>query len=76
MAYMRMHESKFWGWVIVSLLVGLAIGMTIMFFIGQASANRKIEASRTELTSQLDAANAKAASLETQLASSESSTPR
>jgi len=73
MAYMRMHESKFWGWVIVSLLVGLAIGMTVMFFIGQSSANRKVEATRTEFASQLEAANAKTATLETELASAESS---
>jgi len=73
MAYMRMHESRFWGWVITSLLVGLAIGTVGMYFIGRTSANKKIEANRTELATQLSAANSKAADLEAKLASSESS---
>ena len=73
MAYLRMHESKFWGWVVASLIIGLGVGMISMFFVGQASANRKIEAAKKELTNQVAEANAKAASLETKLASSESS---
>ena len=73
MAYLRMHESKFWGWVITSLILGLFVGMISMYFIGSASANKKLEASKKEMTEQITAANAKAASLETQLASSESS---
>jgi hypothetical protein len=30
MLYFRIPRSKFWGWVVVSMLVGLAIGLVIM----------------------------------------------
>lgn len=32
MAVMRIQSSKFWGWVVVSLLVGLGIGLGIMLW--------------------------------------------
>ncbi|MEI7814562.1 MAG: hypothetical protein WCJ13_07210 [Coriobacteriia bacterium] len=73
MAYMRMQEGKFWGWVIVSLIVGLGVGMATMYFFGQAANAKKIEAARTELSGQVTEANAKVGALETRLASSEAS---
>jgi flagellar hook assembly protein FlgD len=73
MAYMRMQENRFWGWVIVSLVVGLGVGMGSMYLFTQAAAAKKVEASRAELTSQITEANAKSTALETRLASSEAS---
>jgi hypothetical protein len=74
MAYMRMQESRFWGWVITSLIVGLCVGLLVMYFYGQMAAAKKIDAARTELSGQVADANAKVAALETRLASSEAST--
>ncbi len=73
MAYMRMQESKFWGWVIASLIIGLCVGLVAMYFYGQMAAAKKIDAARTELSGQVSDANAKVAALETRLASSEAS---
>jgi len=73
MAYMRMQESKFWGWVVVSLIIGLVVGLAAMYFFTQVATARKIEATRTELSSQIADANAKVSALETRLASSEAS---
>ena len=73
MAYMRMQESKFWGWVITSVAIGLAVGLVGMYFFTQVATARKIEAARTELLSQITDANAKASALEARLTSSEAS---
>ncbi len=73
MAYMRMQESRFWGWVIASLIIGLCVGLLAMYFYGQMAAAKKIDAARTELSGQVSDANAKVAALETRLASSEAS---
>ena len=73
MAYMRMQESRFWGWVITSLIVGLCVGLLAMYLYGQMAAAKKIDAARAELSGQVADANAKAAALETRLASSEAS---
>jgi hypothetical protein len=74
MAYMRMQESKFWGWVVASLIIGFGVGLVAMFFYAQISTAKKIDAARAELTSQINDANAKTAAVETRLASSEAST--
>jgi small ligand-binding sensory domain FIST len=74
MAYMRMQESKFWGWVITSLIIGLGVGLLAMYFWAQMATAKKIDAARTELSSQVADANAKVGALETRLASSEAST--
>jgi flagellar hook assembly protein FlgD len=73
MAYMRMQESKFWGWVITSLIVGLGVGLVGMYFFSQYATAAKVEAARTELSSQIADANTKSAALEARLASSEAS---
>jgi hypothetical protein len=73
MAYMRMQESKFWGWVITSLVAGLVVGLAGMYFYTQAATAKKIDATKTELTGQIADANTKIAALETRLASSEAS---
>jgi hypothetical protein len=33
MSYLRIERGKFWGWVVVSLLVGLGVGFGTMFLI-------------------------------------------
>jgi hypothetical protein len=73
MAYMRMQESKFWGWVITSLVIGLVVGLVGMYFFGQYATAKKIDAARTELSGQVADATAKSSALETRLASSEAS---
>ena len=40
MRYMRIPENKFWGWVVASLLVGLAIGLVIMLIAGASTADK------------------------------------
>jgi uncharacterized membrane-anchored protein YhcB (DUF1043 family) len=39
MTYLRIDRNKFWGWVVVSLLVGLAIGFGTMFLLTSSSSN-------------------------------------
>jgi flagellar hook assembly protein FlgD len=73
MAYMRMQESKFWGWVITSLVIGLALGLVGMYFFSQYATAKKIDAARTELSGQIADATTKSTALETRLASSEAS---
>jgi cytoskeletal protein RodZ len=73
MAYMRMQESKFWGWVITSLVIGLAVGLLAMYFFNQYATAKKVDAARAELSGQVADANAKASALETRLASAEAS---
>jgi flagellar hook assembly protein FlgD len=73
MAYMRMQESRFWGWVTVSLIVGLGVGIGATYLMTQAAAANKVEAARKELSGQLADANTKATALETRLASAEAS---
>jgi flagellar hook assembly protein FlgD len=73
MAYMRMQESKFWGWVVVSLVVGLGAGLIGMYFFTQYSSAKKVEAARTELSGQIADATTKSSALETRLASAEAS---
>jgi cell division protein FtsB len=73
MTYMRMQESKFWGWVITSVVIGFAVGLIGMYFFTQVANARKIDAARKELSSQIAGANAKSSALEARLASSEAS---
>ena len=73
MAYMRMQESKFWGWVIASLVIGLIAGTGVTYFLTQTASAKKVEAAKTELTGQLNDANSKATALQTRLASTEAS---
>ena len=73
MAFMRMQESKFWGWVIMSLIIGLAVGLGGMYLFTQAAAASKVEAARTQLSGQITDANNRATALEARLASTEAS---
>jgi cytoskeletal protein RodZ len=73
MAYMRMQESKFWGWVITSVIIGLLVGLIAMYFFNQYSIAKKVDAARAELSGQVADANSKASALETRLASAEAS---
>jgi hypothetical protein len=73
MAYMRMQESRFWGWVVTSVIIGLLLGLAGMYFFTQYTTAKKVEAARSELTGQVTDANAKASALEARLASSEAS---
>ena len=72
MPYMRIESNKFWGWVVVSLLVGLAIGLVIML-ARTSSLNGQI----TVLQNRVNGASANAsealASVQAQLASDEAS---
>jgi flagellar hook assembly protein FlgD len=73
MAYMRMQESKFWVWVVTSLIIGLCAGLIGMYIFSQYTAAKKIDAARKELSGQIADANTKVSALETRLASSEAS---
>lgn len=55
MVYMRIDRNKFWGWVVVSLLVGVLIGSTFMFFARSASSGEV-----TQLKTQLESQSAEA----------------
>lgn len=57
MTYMRIETNKFWGWVVVSLLVGLGIGLVIMFVqsAGRASDLNKL---KSQMTAQSEEASA------------------
>jgi len=72
MTYMRIDSNKFWGWVVVSLLVGLGIGLTIMFVQGAGRAS-EINKLRSQLTSQSEEASGTLADLQARLASAEAS---
>lgn len=72
MTYMRIDSNKFWGWVVVSLLVGLGIGLTIMFIQGGGRAT-EINKLRSQLTTQSEEASATLVDLQARLASAEAS---
>jgi hypothetical protein len=72
---MRIPQNKFWGWVIASVVFGLAIGLTAMFLSGISSANR-IAALQTQLSgagidtsAAITAAESRAVSAEASVAS-------
>jgi uncharacterized membrane-anchored protein YhcB (DUF1043 family) len=72
MTYMRIDTNKFWGWVVVSLLVGLGIGLTIMFMQG-AGRSSEINKLRSQMTAQSEEASATLSDLQAGLASAEAS---
>ncbi|MDO8963271.1 MAG: hypothetical protein Q7W30_02140 [Coriobacteriia bacterium] len=72
MTYMRIDTNKFWGWVVVSLLVGLGIGLAIMFWQGAQSAGQITKLQR-QLESKASEAGDAAAELQARLASAETS---
>ncbi len=72
MQYVRMAQNKFWGWVVASTLLGLAIGLVIMFLSG-ASATNRIAALQTQLASASTDSSAALAGAEARAASAEAS---
>jgi hypothetical protein len=74
MQYLKMPQNKFWGWVIASTLLGLAIGLVIMFVSGASATNRiaalqaQLAGTSTDTSAALAAAEARAASAEASVA--------
>jgi uncharacterized membrane-anchored protein YhcB (DUF1043 family) len=71
MPYMRIESNKFWGWVVVSLLVGLGIGLVIML-VRTGSLNDQIRVLRNQVAAASTSATA-SADVQNQLASAEAS---
>jgi hypothetical protein len=75
MRYMRIPQNKFWGWVVASTLVGLAVGLVIMFASGAAATNRiaaleaQLSGAGTDTSAAVAAAESRAASAEASVAS-------
>jgi uncharacterized membrane-anchored protein YhcB (DUF1043 family) len=72
MTYMRIESNKFWGWVVVSLLVGLGIGLAIMFMQGAGRAS-EINKLKSQLTSRSQDASGTLSDLQARLAGAEAS---
>lgn len=72
MSYLRIEKNKFWGWVIVSVLIGLGIGLVIMFVQG-AGRTGEINKLRSELAAKSDEASVTLGDLQAQLSSAEAS---
>lgn len=72
MAYMRIESGKFWAWVIVSLLVGLGIGLGIMFW-QSASTGAKVTKLERQLAAASEDASASVEALQGRTASAEAS---
>jgi len=72
MAYMRIASGKFWAWVVVSLLVGLAIGLTIML-VRTGSLGDKVTVLEHQLASASAGTTETIAAIQTQLMSAEAS---
>jgi hypothetical protein len=77
MVYMRIDRNKFWGWVVVSLLIGVLIGSTFMFFARSASSGEvaqlkaQMASEAASSTAQMEVLQSSAASLETSVAALE-----
>jgi len=67
---MRIPQNKFWGWVVGSMVFGLAVGLAVMFFSGMASANR-IAALQTQLSGAAIDASAAVATAESRAVNAE-----
>jgi hypothetical protein len=71
-AQMRISSSKFWGWVVVSLLVGLGIGLGIMM-LNAGSQSSRITVLENQVASAGADASAAVAAAQAQLASTDAS---
>lgn len=71
MPYMRIESNKFWGWVVVSLLVGLGIGLLIMV-VRTGSLSDQIRILRNQVAAATTNATA-SPGVQSQLASDEAS---
>jgi hypothetical protein len=72
MLYMRIPRNKFWGWVGVSLLAGLAIGLAIMLW-RTASLGSEIKVLTNQVNSASAGASETVGSVEAQLVAAETS---
>lgn len=72
MVYMRIDRNKFWGWVVVSLLVGLLVGLGVMF-IGRGSSSGEVTALEEKFAAQSKEASDTIAVMQASLASAEAS---
>ena len=72
MAYMRIASGKFWAWVIVSLVVGLLVGLTIMF-VRTGSLSDKITVLEHQLATATQGSTETLAAVQQRLASAEAS---
>lgn len=72
MVYMRIDRNKFWGWVVVSLLVGLLVGLGVMF-IGRGSSSGEVTALEEKFAAQSKEASDTIAAMQASLASAEAS---
>ncbi len=72
MPYMRIATNKFWGWVVVSLLVGLVVGLGIMFW-RTGSLSSQITVLQHQVSSASGNASETVAAVQDQLAAAETS---
>lgn len=72
MVYMRIDRNKFWGWVVVSLLVGLLVGLGVMF-IGRGSSSGEVTALEEKFAARSKEASDTIAAMQASLASAEAS---
>jgi len=72
MAYMRIATAKFWGWVVVSLLVGLGIGLAIML-VRTGAMSSQISVLQHQLSAASSGVTESVAAVQAQLASAEAS---
>lgn len=68
--YLRIPKNKFWGWVIVSFAVGIALGAGLMA-LRQGALTRQITTLKTQVATASQDASASAESLQKQLAESQ-----
>ena len=71
MAYLRIEESKFWGWVVTALLAGLAIGLAVMFVRG-ANATSQVSAIKQQLARQAQESSAAITEIQGRLSNAQS----
>jgi hypothetical protein len=72
MPYVRMANNKFWGWVVVSLLVGLGIGLGIMMWRTGSLSSQITTLEKQVASATVDAGGA-VTGIQQQLASAEAS---
>jgi Tfp pilus assembly protein PilX len=72
MVYMRIDRNKFWGWVVVSLLAGLLVGLGVMF-VARGSSAGQVSALEERLAAQSKDASDTIAAMQATLASAEAS---
>jgi len=75
MQYVRMPRNKFWGWVVASLVIGLGLGLGIMFWNSSAATSRiasleaRLSGASTDASAAVSAAEARTAAAEASVSS-------